>query len=166
MRVGIMTTNYGSHPPDKWAEQTAFWICDMIVVPDDGPSDSEAVRANRAKFRKAKPRLELDLADALEDHHAKVQDHEWDRVNEDPKQLHTELEPHDLHVQETLDKIAAVTSKSVFAKEFQREDIKEYVKAVVLQHFRTVMDIERSWYATENPHDENSKLYQSNKVGV
>ncbi len=64
MQPKVMITNGGDHPADKWAKITAEMIGDLIQV-DENSTSSAAISA-----RKALPHFVLDLADALEDHHA------------------------------------------------------------------------------------------------
>src|SRR4051812_44528638 len=58
--VGVISTDGGAHPADKWAAMTANQVVAMVQI-DETSASPAAVAA-----RKAKPRLQLAIADAIE----------------------------------------------------------------------------------------------------
>lgn len=144
MQFGILKTDGGLHPADKWAAMTAAQIVSLIEI-DEHSSSEAAVTARRAKAR-----FELDLADALEGHHKAVQEHEIAKLGEAGAARYTaSLDPAE-HVPDTLDEaMAAVTeaaSGTMFEAHFARPEVQDIVRNTLASHFATAMDIERRWH--------------------
>ncbi len=137
MQFGVMITNNGAHPADKWAAQTAGSICELIQV-DDSSSSPEAVKA-----RMAKPRLELAMTEALLDHHAHVQESEKDHLAEHGDADH---DPDDDVVEEAVSAIESAAVGTPFEEHFAKQQTKDVVRSIVKSHFATSMDIERGWH--------------------
>lgn len=145
MQVGIMITNGGPHPSDKWAAMTAAHIVGLIEI-DEGSTSAEAVAA-----RKAKPRLELDLVDILGAFHANVQKRERAALAaEGEGRLLAPLDPNDGIVDtplEVAEAVAAAAAKTPFGAHFALPAVKAVVAKIVDDHFGKAIDIERSWFA-------------------
>lgn len=145
MQPGIMITNGGPHPADKWAAQSAAQIAALIQV--DEASDSDEARA----ARRAKPRFELDLADALEDHHDSVQSGERNALDEHGHSRHEHsLDPaehHEATLEDAMADVAKVAARyPQFADHFARPEVEAVVKSIIASHFATAMHVERSWH--------------------
>lgn len=144
MRVGVMTTNGGPHPADKWASETAGEIISYVKV-DDNADTPEA-----ALVRRAKPRLELDIAEALEDSH---------RVNilaeraalaiHDTERLSQPFEVDEDHLDSGTEAVVSVAKKygAPFADAFDSDNGRSIVRQALKVHFTTAHDVERGWHA-------------------
>jgi hypothetical protein len=159
MQPRVMITNGGVHTADKWAAVTAAEIADLIEI-SEASTSPEAIAA-----RKAKPRLELDIADLVERFHANVQKHERELLaaNGDA-QLVTPLDPAAGDVdtpEEVVAGIVALTAKTPFAAHFATPEVQAVLKKIVGNHFSLSMDIERSTWADKNVDtSETAKAYR------
>ena len=138
MRVGVMITNGGTHPPEKWAEQT---VAQIIQVSKEALGDA-AIAARR---------LELRMLDVLETAHAEVQAAEKKLI----KDLGLALLEQDIdptpHVQKPLDALVEAAAGTPFEAHFAKPEIRDYLRRVLGQHFGTAMHIERSTYGDGFP---------------
>lgn len=144
MRVGVMTTNGGAHPADKWSAETAGEIMSYVKV-DDSIDTPEA-----SVVRRAKPRLELDIADAIEEFHkANILAERAALALHDTERLSHPFELDDEHVSGAIDAVVAVAKKygAPFADAFDSENGRHIVGLAVRGHFTTAHDIERGWHA-------------------
>lgn len=129
MQAILMITNGGAHAPDYWARVTASQI---IKIGGQAPA---------ATLRDAE-KLEQKIIEILTPHHAKVQEHEKNAIASDGPACQAHL-----HVDDPVDEIIEAAQGSTFADHFNRPEVRDYLARVVHEHFRTSMDIERSWHA-------------------
>lgn len=143
MRVGIMVTNGGSHPVEKWAAQSASQIADVIVIaPDSIVFDSMTA---------AKTKFQDDLETALVDHHDVVHSHENQALkNDGAAHLDSTLDPEAEHLDEAVAAVSAVAEQTMFAAHFRKPEVQAFVRSTLKSHFSSVKHIERSWYADKN----------------
>lgn len=145
MQVGIMVTNGGPHPADKWADVTTEAICDLIQIAADSVTP-EALAA-----RKAKRDLRAQLFDVFNEHHGAVQASEQNLT----KKIKTIAQAAD-HVASPLDplsyldstmvKVNAVLAATPFAAHFAKPEVQQAIVQIVGQHTVDVMHIERRWH--------------------
>lgn len=141
MHATALITNGGPHPSDKWAAVTADHICRLIEI-DESSVTPEAIAA-----RKAKPRFELALADALDGHHATVQDHEKGALVEHGVDRYGHpLDPQAQHMDEALAAVLAVAKGTPFEDGVASDEFQAAVLAILGSHFATSIDIERKWH--------------------
>lgn len=147
---GIMTTNGGPHPSDKWAEMTANQIADTILV-DASPDDtSDAARA----ARKAKRDLVAKLFDIFDDHHAGVQQSEQGKLKNvktaDKAAAHADHEQTPIdpkpHVDAIMDTVNSAFAATPWAAHLAKGEVQDTVRAIIGQHTVDVMHIERRWH--------------------
>jgi hypothetical protein len=144
MRVGIMITDGGPHPADKWASTTAEQIGDLIEI-DAKSTSPEAIAA-----RKAKPRFILDLADALEKHHQAHIDHAKSQLAAlgiafaNPT-IHSINAPHQGILDAAMSDVTSVANNTPFAAHFNDPNVQKVVRGIVGSHFTSSMHIEKSW---------------------
>ena len=139
---GILITNGGVHPADKWAAHTAAQIADLIQV-DEASESPEAGAARRAK-----PRFELDLADALESHHRGIQESERAAlVSGGAERLDAPLAVKTDDLDEAVSAVEEAAEGTPFEAHFTDPQVQDVVRQIVGTHFATVMSIERSWHA-------------------
>ncbi len=154
--VGILTTDGGPHPADKWAAETANQIVAMVQI-DEASGSPAAVAA-----RKAKPRLQLAIAEVMEDLHDNVMKYERAMLAEDgDDHLLTPLDPKGGQldtVEEAVTEILALTEGTPFAAHFAANAAA--VQSTVAHHFALIMDIERSWHADRNPDSQKVIAYR------
>jgi hypothetical protein len=140
--AGIMITNGGPHPMDKWAAETASNIAGLIQI--DDASDSDAARV----ARRAKPRFELDLADVLELHHTRIQQAERAALK-DVGSLRYDMPfaiGDDL-MSAAVDDVAKAAVGTPFEEHFKEPQVQSVVRGIIGTHFASIMDIERQIHA-------------------
>lgn len=150
MRVGVMTTDGGPHPADKWAEETAGEIMSLVKVDPDTTDDSDESRARKRKARSDKMRMEADILEAVETFHAANQDNERSHLSvTGDERLSHDLDPHPDHLDGAVEAVVAIARKygSPYAEAFDSANGRELVTRVIRAHMKTAMDIERSWHA-------------------
>lgn len=152
----IITTNGGAHPPDKWSNMTAQSIGDLIQI-DDNSASPEAVAA-----RKAKPRLVMDIAEALESHYADAQDEERSALKAKGDARLTEaVDPAAKTVDAMVKAIVAAAKKTPFAAHFAKTETQSVLRSIVTRDLVFAADIERSYHADANPGSETVKAYRA-----
>lgn len=159
MQVGILITNGGPHPADKWAACTAKTICDLIVI-DEASASPEAVACRRAK-----PRFQLDLADALEAVYQTNQQAEQARAtkNTDNASMPA-IDPTDgPHLDAAMAAILTAAKPTPFAVYFGQPEVTDPVRRIVAQHLGNIMHIERSWHADRNPDSKFAKAFRQRR---
>lgn len=143
MRVGILVTNHGSHPPHKWAAETAAQIADVIVI-DPTSIVFDSMSAAKSQFQE-------DLEKALVASHGTVQSHEADALQEHGADRYDHpIAPEDDHINEAVAAVSAVADKTMFASHFRKPDVQAFVRSTLHSHFATVRQIERSWHLDKN----------------
>jgi len=127
MQPRIMITNGGPHPPEKWAETTAWKILDLIRVSETPidpnlPADERAtIETLREAARQEKNRLEPLLQEAILRHH----------MNASNKVIAAK--------EAADDALKVMTSSSSFAAHFARPEVVERVHDLIerdLEHNR------------------------------
>lgn len=188
MQVGVLTTNGGPHPADKWARSTAFMISNHLIVVDE-----KAVSKDAVAVREARDQLNNRLYALLKPHHDTVQRGERAKI----KQLGAARLSHPLRqsdqvrdkaVAEHVD-VAAIMKEIVAAADvhpkikahFAKTETQDVIRQQVLRDFASAMDIERDWFARgrvvnddgvakENldfdPRDPNVKAHKSARAKV
>lgn len=140
MRVGVMTTNGGSHPVEKWAAESAAQIVDVIVIDPDSIV-FETVAAAKSKFQEL-------LKETLVEDHACVQAHEVAAITEHGHaRLSYDLEPEEDHLTQAVDAVQSLADATMFGPHFRKPEVRTFVRSTLRSHFTTVKQIERSWYA-------------------
>lgn len=143
-RVGVMVTDGGPHPADRWAAETAAEIMSYVKV-------AESVDTPEArKVRRSRPRLELDIADVLEDHHDANIEHERGQIaDHGDERLHHDCTPHADHVSEAVQGVINMAKRhgEPFTSAFDSENGRAIVEKAIKVHMATAMHIERGWHA-------------------
>lgn len=143
-RVGVMVTDGGPHPADKWSAETAAEIMSYVKVADSADTpEAKLVRRN-------KPRLELDIADVLEDYHDNNIEAERAAIAEhgDERLLH-DCAPVADGVSEAVNEVVAVALGygEPFGSAFDSENGRSIIGQAIKVHMATAMHIERGWHA-------------------
>ena len=143
MRVGIMVTNNGSHPPEKWASESAAQLVDIIQL-EPSAMGYHALVAEKA-------RLAGKFEKALVPHFKKIQDREKDKLEEDGEaRLKDDVVPNMDILDEAVESVLSTTADSMFSDHFEKAEVKKFVKSSIGSHMATVKDVERSWYTDQN----------------
>lgn len=156
MEIGILITDGGPHPADKWAALTAKTICDLLQV------DENSVTPLAVAARKAKPRLQLDLADALEAVYLANQEDEQARVkkNIDNGALPA-IDPTDgPHLDAAMAALINAAKPTPFAGHFGVPEVTTAVRNILAQHLGDISHIEHSWHADRNPQSKFAKAFR------
>lgn len=154
--VGILITDGGAHPADKWAEATAQHIVKI----------AESASGER---RAAAVKLEAAIIDILEGHHAIVQNGERAAIVEHghARILHPLDADHHISVDGAVKEIVAAAKNTPWAVDFEKEETVAGLTHLLHSHFKTSMHIERSWHADRNPKpDEAKAFYALHNVGA
>lgn len=145
MHIGIMLTNGGTHPPEKWAVVTAG----QIIQIGDNPSIN-AVAARR---------MELNILNILEEAHGAVQDAEKLAIaTKGSDHLDINIDPTPF-IEKPLNAIIAVSKGTPFEAHFANPRIADYLRTLLGQHFGTAMHIERNTFADKIPDHPSAKSY-------
>lgn len=148
MQVGVMITNGGPHPAEKWAQVTADQIIDI------GSTAKGALLTEAHTFRTM-------IVQTLADHHTKVQTHERGQLESaGDDHLGTALDP-TAHIAGAVDEIIEATKGTSFEAHFAQPHVREYLERVLGSHFATSMHIERSWHADRNPDGKNAQAFRA-----
>lgn len=139
MEIGIMATNGGPHPADKWAETTASHI---VTIADSLTGER----------RGAAIKLQAAIYDILLEHHTTVQSGERDKIKEfGVARLQHDMTPNDhVNIDDAVADIVAATKGTAWEADFQKPDVQEYIKQVLSDHFMQNAFIERSWHSDRN----------------
>lgn len=148
MRVGVMVTNGGPHPADKWAEETAGEIMSLVKIEDDQAGDTDEVKENKRKARRVKLRLEADLVDALEPHHFDNQKREKDHLHASDERLNQPYDPEEDLIRAAVDSVVGAAKKygDPWASAFDSDNGRELITTAVKVHFASAMHVERGWH--------------------
>lgn len=127
-----MATDGGPHPPSAWAQITAEHIA---------PIGASVAGARR----RAAVRLQLDLANALEEHYSKVQDIERLHLAANDAHVLTPLTP-EKHLADALDALFIVAAGTEWHDHFLKPEVHEAIRQAVATHIATAQHVERSWH--------------------
>jgi hypothetical protein len=149
MTIGILVTNNGPHPADKWAEATASNIVDI----------AEHLSGEK---RGAAIKLQASIIDILEGHHSTIQTGERGKIAEHGHdRLQHELDPaHHLDVDAVTAEIIAASSGTPWEADFAKPETAAHLKELLTKHFKTSMHIERSWHADRNSNTEQTEEFR------
>jgi hypothetical protein len=133
MQLGVLATDGGPHPPEKWAEATADQIIDIgSTAPQALLSEARTLRAK--------------LVAILTPHHDRVQQHERGALAaKGDAHLETPLDPSP-HIDDPVAEIVAAAKGTSFAAHFQRPEVQQYLRDLIGHHFASAMHIERQWH--------------------
>ncbi len=139
----IMVSNNGPHSPEKWAAITIKQVVDI------NPN------ATGPEFIEGKT-LEMKLLQSLVKFHKDAQDNEKGKLaSKGYDRLHESLDPsQDLDVDAMVMELVSHALGTSFESHFAKPVTKDHLRGVLLSHFATSMDIERSWHA-DNATDKN-----------
>jgi hypothetical protein len=141
MQVGVLITEGGPHPPEKWADVTAGQIID-ISAQAQGPMLAEA-NEFRAK-----------LVQLLTGHHDLVQQHERDRLEQHHDYMMAPLDPTQ-HLDDPVEEIVRLSRGTSFQGHFAKPETQRYLRECLAHNFASAMHVERLWHCdqnTEHPH--------------
>jgi len=150
MQVGVMITNGAPHPRAKWAEATASQIVDI----------ADSVAGER---RGAAIKLQAAIIDILEGHHGQIKDGERASLKKHGADCLSFPNDPDYHlsVAEAVAEIIEVTKVTQWEEDFAQPVMAEQLSILLNQHFRSSIDIERSWHCDRNPADPKVQAYLS-----
>lgn len=154
MQVGVLKTDGGPHPAEKWARMTAWMLSNHLIDVDENAASPRAVA-----IREARDVLNQKLYALLKDHHAEVQGGERGKIKEVGSErlshpLRQSEEARDAAVSEHVDVDALVDAvvqeakvhPEVFAH-YAKDETRDAIKQQLHRDFASVMDVERGWHA-------------------
>jgi hypothetical protein len=148
MQIGIMATDGGAHPPEKWARTTASQI---ISIASSAPD---------ALLREATD-FEARLVETLTKHHGLVQDSERGALGtEGPERLASVIDTSQ-HTPDAVDDVIALARGTSFAAHFAKPEVRAYLERLLHEHFHHSMHIERSWHADANPDHPHAVAFRA-----
>ena len=150
---GILKTDGGPHSPEVWAAAT---ISQLVQV-DPNASSDKVVAARK---------LEVAATDILEKIHADVQERERGKIREqgDERLAHF-LEPQSEHVEQAFTAFIAATKGTVLEAHFAEPAVQANVRETLAKDFRTIIHIERDWFAKDPATDAKAKAVQEKYHG-
>jgi hypothetical protein len=172
MQVGVLITDGGAHPPDKWARMTAFMIVNHIIPKRIAVGDQEfdietSAKPEVAALRKARDQFEVQIMDILEQAHQVVQDGERAAIGTNgvrrmiPKPRDASVAEHIEIDKVVAEIVAAAALHPDLSAHFSRDDIKAEVTERLHMDFASVMDIERSQFADLADSDPDIKAWKT-----
>ena len=145
---GVLITNGGAHPADKWAAATASHI---VSVADNVGGGQKA----------AAVKLEAAIIDILEKHHNLAQKGERFAIQADASRVAETLSAQDhTDLMTAADEIITEIKATPWAAVADTEEFKLGVVAVLRSHIQTNMQIERQIYADSNPNCPHAKAFR------
>jgi hypothetical protein len=148
MQIGILATDGGPHPPEKWAQATVAQIMEI------------ASSAPEALYREATD-LERKLIELLAGHHASAQDLERGALSTsgaDHLAAPVDTAP---HLSSAVADIVELAKGTSFEGHFSTPETQAYLAEVLHSHFHNVKMIERSWHADANPDHPLAKAFRA-----
>jgi hypothetical protein len=157
MRVGIMVTNHGTHPPEKWATESAAQIVDVIQI------DADSIVYDSMSSEKSK--LEGLIEAALVDHHDVVRNHELECIDCDQHdRLDASTDPEAHHLADAVAAVQACSDQTMFKAHFRKPEVVKFVESTLGSHFATVKHIERSQFADDNIDHPKAQAFKGQQV--
>jgi len=151
--VGIMKTDGGPHPADKWAQATASQIIDI-------GSESPAVLLKEARDFEAK------IVSIMTAFHTTAQANEQAQLAANASHSATPLTVDTDAVQAAVSQIVAASVGTTFAAHFSLPATQTYLTNLIGTHFATVQHIERLWDADRNPTNPAGQAYKAATMPV
>ena len=157
MQVGILKTDGGPHPADKWARMTALMLTNHLIDVDENSSSDLAI-----EMREARDELNLKVYRILKLHHMHVQSSERGAIQaQGDARLACATGP-DEHVCID-DVVTAVVDEAslhpVLAAHFAKAETQEAIRAQLERDFGAVVKIERDWHAEGHSVDATGKAH-------
>ncbi len=145
---GVMRTNGGPHPADKWAEATASHI---IEIADHVAGEK----------RGAGIKLQAAIIDILEADHAAVATGEHAKVHASHDHLQTPLDASQhVGMDTTVRAIIAAAKGTPWETDFAAPEIAEHLKALLTSHYNTNADIQRQYHCDRHPDAPQAQAYK------
>jgi hypothetical protein len=154
MQLGVLKTDYGPHPVEKWARVTAWQITNHLVQVDEND-----VRPDAVAVREARDDMERTLYGVLKKHHgavqagerAKIKEHGYERLNHPLRANEADRNEGVAEHVNVDDVVAAVADAAkvhpVLREHFGKDEVKAQVAEIFRKDAASVMDIERDWHA-------------------
>ena len=156
MRVGVMVTNNGSHPPEKWAAESASQIVDVIQI------DPNSIAFNEMNNEKTK--LGELIKTALAKHHSTNQKLEVYAIEEKEfDQFDATTDPDEDVLGEAIVTVQECAAQTLFASHFQKPEVVKFVRSTLGSHFATVKQIERSQFADKHINHPKAKAFKEHQ---
>ena len=140
MLAGVLVTEGGPHSADKWATITVDQI--VRVGPNATPETRSTAEALKAKLRV----IVEQLHQAVMDDERTLLDYDGDG------RLGSPLDPTEFR-EDAVAAVVAATKDSPWAAHFEKPEVQDYLGRLLMQHFSSIMDIERSWHADKSTSD-------------
>lgn len=147
MTVGVLTTDFGPHPAEKWAAITA-----QELLPADAPTARSNMRAHQ--------RLRADFMDVLTKHHGNAQADEQKRL-EGVGEAHFD-KPHEgpTDFDGLVTELRGVAKGTPWEGHLFNPVFVAAIEEVVTNHTHGIRHVERCWHADNNPHIAAGQAYR------
>lgn len=153
MQMGILITDNGPHPPDKWAVATAehiFPISPMIA---------------KDRLMDAK-KIQLAIAEALVSHHGdNIAAEQSALAARGADRFGEPFTPEDA-TQKALETVVSVMANSPWKDKTLDPEWQGAVRSILASHFATAQQIERQWHAHRNPGERSDAFLAKIHSGV
>jgi len=148
MRVGVMITDGGAHPPELWAEVTADQLIDI---------SAQAPETRVAEAREFRARI----VSVLAGYHAEVQRIEREALDREGCARLMLAPEESMLLDGAVNELVDAARGYSFADHFKRPEVQDYVRAVLAGHFASSVHVERSLHADANPDDERAVAFRA-----
>lgn len=153
MQLGVLATDGGPHPPEKWARMTAWMITTHLVQVDERSASAQAIQVREARDEMARnlyPVLRAHFETVQKGERAKVQAPGGvNRLN--PAFLENDRNAavaEHVNVDEVVTAIVAQAATSpILADHFAKDEVKAQVREIFHKDAGSVIDIERDHHA-------------------
>ena len=135
----VIVSNGGPHPADKWAAVTAEKIAGFIQV------DELSISEEAAAARKAKPRFEIAIADAVEPDFSNAMSAEKSAVEAGTVTARNDTFNVGQYSDSAFQSVISAASATPFAKHFEAPDVQAIIKNIITQNILDAANIQRSW---------------------
>ncbi len=156
MKIGIIATDGGSHPPEKVAAACARQLVEIAPANNEGSRYVAALQ------------LQLAIVEALTKHHADAQTKVRSALATDPAAHFTTGNLHDPgpRLDQAMADIQAASTGTPWEAEFAKPETIAAQRQVVGQSLVDIAHIERLWHADRNPGDALAAAYKAQPAGI
>lgn len=147
MIVGILSTDNGPHPPEKWAAVTAGRVIDISANPTGVVNG--VVQANpQAVLREAEQFRQIVMT-LLTHHHAEMQEAERAHLRAKGADRLAEVIDVSAQVESAVRDVLDAARSTSFAEHFTQDQVHDWLRVAFAEDFHHIALIERSWHVGE-----------------
>lgn len=147
MYAGILITNGGPHPAEKWA----IYVAERIVPTDNVTIGDRPMQALA---------LQVAVAKAISDDFEKAQSEEKSRLFNDSNHLNNDYDV-DLYVEPMMQDIVSCAKGTPWEAHYNSADVQNEIRSMLRSHVWDTLHIERMYHADANPDMAPAREYKA-----